>query len=559
MNKLLNRQINKHFGKPEDIPEIFSSILKVINESYEHFEKDRKMLERAVDLSSNEMIVLNSKLRKETDELKKTSHELNRIFNTIDETIFSVDMIKFKLTHISAACEKIYGYTPEEFYSISDLWQNIIYPDDMHIAYAHIESQNRETPISNQYRIIHKNKSIRWIENKVIPTIDENLKLIRLDGVTSDITEKKLTEIALHENEAQIQAIFNAVLDAIIIINDKDKIVMWDAKAEALFGWKASEVVGKSLTETIIPPHFHEAHNAGFGHFMKTKSGPILGKTIEVRALNKNNTEFDISLSVSASVIQNKFQFIGFVRDISERKKSERETVTLLENLQAKNKDLRQFAHIVSHNLRAPIAKILGLTALFDCELEDKEFNRGILENVIKEAVSLDSVVKDMNTIITSRDSGTEIRERIVFKNELKLITKILEKEIRESDASITTDLTEPIDIVTVKSYFYSILYNLVSNAIKYRSHKTPLRIHIQTRQDDKFVYLLVKDNGSGIDLERNKEKIFGLYKRFHNGDIPGKGIGLNLVKTQTESLGGHVEVESKLNCGTTFKIFLPK
>jgi PAS domain S-box-containing protein len=430
INKLLQRQIQKHFGRAEDIPEKFWPLLKVICESYDHYEKDRKMLEHSIDLSSNEMIELNGKLRMETNAAKKAHDELNRIFNSIDEVIFSVDITNNKLTNISAACEKIYGYTPEEFYSIDSLWQDVIYPDDKHISYEHMEVLDRGELVSNQYRIIHKNKSIRWIENKIIPTLDENGKLVRLDGVTSDITA---------------------------------------------------------------------------------------------------------------------------------RKQSERETLSFVDSLQSKNKDLRQFAYIVSHNLRAPIAKIQGLASLFDTGPEDPELNKTLLSNIKTEAVNLDEVVKDINTIISARDSKSAAKERINFENELKLITHVLENEIRESKAVITTDLCTPSEIFTIKSYFYSIMYNLISNAIKYRSHEAQLNIHVQTHQDDKFVCLLIKDNGTGIDLEKNGEKIFGLYKRFHKGNIPGKGIGLNLVKTQAEALGGRVEVESKINYGSTFKIFLPK
>ena len=102
-------------------------------------------------------------------------------------------------------------------------------------------------------------------------------------------------------------------------------------------------------------------------------------------------------------------------------------------------------------------------------------------------------------------------------------------------------------------------MLNLLSNAIKNRQYYVPLPIHVETTEDDKNKYLTVKDNGSGIDLEKHKDKIFVLYKRFHGNDIEGRGIGLNLVKAQAESLGGRIEIESAVNQGTTFKVCLPK
>lgn len=558
-NKLLQRQIRKHFGKPEDIPSEFTGLLKVISESYDHYEKDRKMLERSIDLSSNEMTALNDKLRFETNEAMRANNELNRIFNAIDEIIFSVDIPNNRLTHVSAACEKIYGYTAEEFYRTHDLWQKVIHPEDFHISIEFMDELQKGNIVFNQYRIIHKNKRVYWIENKITPTLDKEGKLIRVDGVTSDITKRKLAEISLSENEEQIQAIFNAVLDSIIVIDDKEKIIKWDSKAETLFGWKEFEVIGSQLSEAIIPPGYSEEHYDSLMHFIKTGNVSAQGKTIEVRAVNKNKAEFDISLSISVSLVKNKHQFICFIRDISERKQAERETLKLVDTLQSKNKDLSQFAYIVSHNLRAPIAKIQGLATLLDNQDEKDDFNKMLLEHILTEAKNLDEVVKDMNSIITARDSKSKPKEQIVLDTELKLITHVLENEIRESGAILTINLDELKEMFTIKSYIYSIMYNLISNAVKYRSQDIPLKIHIQSGQDDKFNWFLVKDNGTGIDLEKNGEKIFGLYRRFNDGNIPGKGIGLNLVKTQTEALGGRVEVESKVNQGSIFKIILPK
>ena len=135
----------------------------------------------------------------------------------------------------------------------------------------------------------------------------------------------RMSEQELVDAHTEIQTIFNASLDAVIIIDEEGKIVKWDSKAENLFGWKEDEVMGMSLTETIIPVRYREAHQNGMKHFLKTRKGAILGKTVEVQALKKNNDEFDISLSVSPSLIKDKYRFIGFIRDITSRKSAEAE------------------------------------------------------------------------------------------------------------------------------------------------------------------------------------------------------------------------------------------
>jgi PAS domain S-box-containing protein len=127
------------------------------------------------------------------------------------------------------------------------------------------------------------------------------------------------------ESEEQIQTIFKAAPDAVITIDEKGEIQRWNTKAEVLFGWTAEEVVGKALTETIIPHRYRERHQKGMSHFLSTGEGPVLGKTIEIHALNKENIEFDVSLSISPVLVNNKYLFIGFLRDITEKKMAEEE------------------------------------------------------------------------------------------------------------------------------------------------------------------------------------------------------------------------------------------
>jgi signal transduction histidine kinase len=205
------------------------------------------------------------------------------------------------------------------------------------------------------------------------------------------------------------------------------------------------------------------------------------------------------------------------------------------------------------------LQKFRGLASLFSGDQADIELNQTLIKNLNDEAVNLDIVVKDLNTIVSSRDSDRLEKEEIFFDSEIELIRQVLSNEITECDAEIKTDFSAVNHIYSVKSYIYSILFNLVSNAIKYCAPDRACEIDLKTELIGDCICLTVKDNGIGIDMEKNGDKIFGLYKRFHGDSmIPGKGMGLHLVKTQTESLGGRTEVESKIDKGTTFKIFLP-
>jgi PAS domain S-box-containing protein len=148
----------------------------------------------------------------------------------------------------------------------------------------------------------------------------------------AEIEQRKKAEERVSESEEQVQTIFDAAPDAVIVIDESGKIVKWNPRAETLLGWKENEVIGKSLAATIIPERFREVHKKGMHHFLQTGEGPILGKVIETCALTKSGNEVDIALNIAASPkINNRHLFIGFLRDISGQKRAEQKFRDLLD------------------------------------------------------------------------------------------------------------------------------------------------------------------------------------------------------------------------------------
>jgi len=229
----------------------------------------------------------------------------------------------------------------------------------------------------------------------------------------------------------------------------------------------------------------------------------------------------------------------------------------VIENLSKQNQDLEQFSYIISHNLRAPVARILGLVSIFDRSEIHIPLNQEIFNYLEKATFSLDEVIKDLTQIISIRKNLTSIKEKVNIKNELDIVLSYFTEQIEEHDIEIIYHF-QIESINSIKSYLQSILFNFVSNAIKYKSNKRPLVIKISSQTVDNFVCLSIKDNGIGMNLTNvDSYKIFGLYQRMHD-HVEGKGLGLYLVKTQVEFLNGEIEVESKLDVGTTFKVYFP-
>ena len=219
------------------------------------------------------------------------------------------------------------------------------------------------------------------------------------------------------------------------------------------------------------------------------------------------------------------------------------------------NNDLQQYSYTVSHNLRGPVASISGLLNLLDKD-QLGESNKELIRYFQKATASLDTTIKDLSNIIDTRNEISRVNQKIEFHEIFYQVTALLQKEIKENDVQLITQFELASEVYSVKSMINSIFYNLISNAIKYRSPDRQPNITITTHREEPFVKIVVEDNGLGIDLEKYGHKIFGLYKRFHT-HTEGKGLGLFLVKLQVESLGGKIEVRSKLGKGTQFSIHL--
>lgn len=217
------------------------------------------------------------------------------------------------------------------------------------------------------------------------------------------------------------------------------------------------------------------------------------------------------------------------------------------------NTQLEQFNYVIAHNIRGPVARLLGLFQLY--ETSSAEEQQLLWPKLIHSVHDIDTVIKDLNTTLRIKKNIDEVFETVDLHQLINRLFQTLQDEIEYEQAEISLNL-EVTHIQSVKAYIESILYNLLSNAIKYKDPRRPLKIHISTQSISNRTIIEVVDNGLGIDLEKYHDKLFGMYKRFHQHK-EGKGLGLHLVKLQVESLGGHIAVESERDKGSTFKVYL--
>lgn len=239
-------------------------------------------------------------------------------------------------------------------------------------------------------------------------------------------------------------------------------------------------------------------------------------------------------------------------QEISEQNRDLRKTnLELIEH----NGKLEQFGYIISHNFRAPMARLIGLSRLL--KDSDHESDRENLINLIVKSTSdFDSVFKDLTLILNIQKLNTEVYTKISLQEVMEKVTTMLELEINATATEVMSDFSKAPTIVSLPQYVESALFNLVSNAIKYRHPDRKPIVIVKSRIVGHQFQLSVTDNGLGIDLDRHGSTVFNLYKRFHF-HVEGKGLGLFLVRTQVEALGGKIKVDSKPDNGSVFRIEL--
>ncbi|MEP5613659.1 MAG: HAMP domain-containing sensor histidine kinase [Cyclobacteriaceae bacterium] len=213
--------------------------------------------------------------------------------------------------------------------------------------------------------------------------------------------------------------------------------------------------------------------------------------------------------------------------------------------------ELRQFSFMVSHNLRAPVAALKGLFNLIN---ERQNGDNDLISKVGEVLVNLDNLMYDLNKITNIRNEVYRTKEKVDLQDELENIKELLHADIDSFDVQIDSDFSKQEHVYSVKSIVNSILFNLVSNGIKYHSKGEQAKIQIWTEKTEGFTLLKVKDYGIGLDTVKNKKNLFRLYSRF-NHDVEGRGIGLYLCKMQIESLGGRIDIESEVGEWTEFTV----
>lgn len=236
-------------------------------------------------------------------------------------------------------------------------------------------------------------------------------------------------------------------------------------------------------------------------------------------------------------------------------KEKQAEHIRVLNQASTRNDYLEDFLHIVSHNVRAPLANVLLLGELVD-ESETLEEKEIILDKLKPLIGSMRETLDQLLDVAQIRLHGQLEQAQLAIEHCLNKAVCSLQVDLMESDARVTSDFSEVDSVTYPQKYLDSILLNLLSNAVKYRSPERQPHIHVRTHRVDGWILLEVKDNGRGLDLEKYRDHVFQLGRTFHRHP-QAKGFGLFITKSQVEAMGGKITVDSKPDQGASFRVWL--
>jgi PAS domain S-box-containing protein len=512
-----------------------------------------QLLEEAAQDISFALDVFEKEKRRQ-DAQKKLSHSelrLNEAQAIAHVGSWEVDFYTGMSIWSDETC-RIFGLPVSENHQPYQAWMSFIHPGDLEFVAK--TTEHAEATHSNSafyHRIIRKDGAIRYIYTKTEFDFRDGIP-IGLHGIAHDITEIRRSEDARAQSEANLRLIIDLIPQAIFVKNYEGKFQFVNKSFAALYGMMPQGLMEKSRLEEIAKDEEKNIFLKQDQEVINTGETKIIPEQTFTNPSGESKTFYTIKVPYTVAG-KNEKGILGIALDITEQKLISAEREKLVADLLQRNSDLEQFSYIISHNLRAPVANILGITEVMRSGIDKDE--EAILMKGLESSVSkLDEVIKDLNYILRMNNKGQRRKEWIKFSEIINDIKLSINQEITNEHAIITSDFSAADHMLTIKVYLYSIFYNLILNSVKYRSADVAPKISITSHMADDKIRIIFKDNGLGIDLEKKGDEVFGLYKRFHS-HVEGKGVGLYMVKKQVEALNGQIIIESEVDKGTIFTI----
>jgi PAS domain S-box-containing protein len=487
----------------------------------------------------------------ELDLINKNAQSVLSYFDENPEEVFNC-MGLIKIVDVNAECIKLHKVKDKETYlnNINPL-TDIESINDIKLQLVAIAQNDQDFRIDSriknrdgQYRDI----DLRW---NVRTGYEDSYRAVIFSA--QDITDRKTSELAIFNSHQRTESIINTI-DGIVWEYDLQTM------SSTFISKKVEQILGYSVEDYMSNKTFWEDHiysedrELALG-LSSIVNGRYQDHDYEYRMIAKDGKIIWIRDIVNF-VYENEKPIIsrGIMIDITIMKEAERDLSNSFNLVSEQNKRLLNFSYIVSHNLRSHTSNIESIISLIDsAESEDERVEMmKLLKSV---SISLDDTMTHLNEVVNINTNLSLVIKPLKLHHYINKAINVLSEKIQLNEASFILDVPDDAMINYNSAYLESILFNLISNAIRYKHPQRKPIITIKLyKKRDKDV-LEISDNGIGIDLEKNGDKIFGMYKTFSNNS-DARGIGLFITKNQIDAMEGNITVESIPTTGTTFKIF---
>jgi PAS domain S-box-containing protein len=523
-----------------------------------------------------------SERRRAEAALRESEERHRTILQTTMDGFWLIDVLTGRFSDVNETYCLMSGYTRDELLKlhISDL--DAIKTSEEQAAIVQNIITNGSEILETRHR--RKDGSVFDVELSVTY---QNTKRGQLICFCRDITARKYAEAALRESESRLRTITDSALDAILMMDPQGRISYWNPAAERILGYTSAEAIGQDLHSLIVPPRYHEAHQAAFPAFRQTGQGSALGKTLDREARRKDGKEIPVQLSLSAIQINGGWHAVGIFGDITERKQAEEvlrryaadlesakavqeENATRLRQLaedlgeakrqaEAATQAKSEFLANMSHEIRTPMNGVIGMTGLLlDTELTPEQQHYAEIVRTSGEALL--TVINDILDFskIEARKLVLEITD-FDLHSVLEYAAAVLAIKASEKGLELTCE-REPGTPWLLRGdpgRVRQVLVNLLGNAVKF-THQGEVAIRVRLEAEDERQATLrftVCDTGIGFQQGRAT----ALFEPFVQGDgsttrrYGGTGLGLTISKQLVEMMGGQIGVESEEGKGSTF------
>jgi PAS domain S-box-containing protein len=379
--------------------------------------------------------------------------------------------------------------------------------------------------------------------------------------VLEQLVEEKTKSLKL--SEERYQKMVEEVKDYAIIMLDTDgKVVNWNKGAEAIKGYRESEILGESfhkfyreedredgLPDRLLETAINEGRATDESWRMK-KDGSVFWGSVVITALHNEDQEI--------------IGFTKVVRDLTERKLADDKMRKYANDIELRNKQLEEFAYVASHDLQEPLRKIRMFSDLLEKDLDNENTARHSLKKIQKSATRMTNLISDV--LMYSQLSRLSEFVSVDLNQTMEQVKDDFELLIKEKNAEIHCSNLPEIEAIPIQ--MHQLFANIVGNALKFCEEKPKVKIQCKRFNDNcsdndscletatDYWEITIADNGPGFD-PKYQDQIFELFKRLNNSE-EGTGIGLSISKKIVDNHFGTIEVKSERNKGATFIVCLP-